>query len=446
MFPYMPLCMLAKVLTTSFDLYITTRQLRNFAPTVKASARTSAIIPPDKFRESQQYCYVKSNFHRFQSIVQATLDLLAFSLFMLPKLWTFAARWTPASELKQTLLFCTLLSLISAIVDLPFTLISTFVVEARFGFNRTTPLTFVLDLFKDALLSAVLGYPIGTALFYVLHAVRSYDPITVASALWLVMTASSLLMLIIYPNFIAPLFNTFAPLPDGQLKDKLEVMATHLNFPLDKIYVIDGSKRSSHSNAFIFGLFRKYICIYDTLLQQNKDNDDQIVAVLCHEIGHWHHSHLPKNIVKTLTHLFLICMLYAVTAGNEAVSRSFGFLPQQFANEPMPTLPVIITLLLFNQLLSPLDDVLQPAQNYVSRAFEYQSDAFAKHCGYAKDLGNALVVMSVANLSNMVPDPLYSAWNYSHPTLLERLDALDVSPDVSPDVASSTSSQDKKRD
>lgn len=313
-------------------------------------------------------------------------------------------------------------------MDLPASVYSTFVLEARFGFNRTTASTFVMDIFKQLLLSGVLGIPMLTAVFYVLRFFEAYSPVTVAIGLFALLASFLIFMMVLYPSVIAPLFNKFTPLPEGELKGKLVALASRLHFPLDKMYVIDGSRRSSHSNAYVFGIWRKYICIYDSLLEQTAGHDDQVVSVLCHELGHWYYSHTVYGLVFALLHLFLTCLLYALTAGNEEMFRSFGFADGT---------PVIIGLLLLIELMSPLDELLSPVGNSLSRRWEYQADAFAKKQGMADELGQALVGMSVSNLSNMSPDRLYSTWNYSHPTLLERLDSLGVSPKLDTDRAES---------
>lgn len=230
--------------------------------------------------------------------------------------------------------------------------------------------------------------------------------------------------MIIYPSVIAPMFNTFIPLPEGELKHKLVAMASRLSFPLNKMYVIDGSRRSSHSNAYVFGLFKKNICIYDSLLGQCEGRDGQVVAVLCHDIGHVAYRHTVFGVVISLVQVFITSLLYGLTTGNEELYRSFGY------HEGMP---LVIGLMLLGELMSPLDELLSPLGNLLSRHFEYQADEFAKKQGMAEDLGKALVGMSIANLSNMSPDPFYSTWNYSHPTLLERLDALNVTPEYEAD-------------
>lgn len=420
MFPYLYVALAGKLAATFFDLYVTRRQHKRYAPHVAPSRRLAAIIPPAKFEQAQRYCRAKSSFQIFIAVLEAFIETVFLLNFLAPRLWYFSATLAPASELRQTLVFALLFGALGMAVDLPASLYSTFVLEARFGFNRTTARTFVLDQLKQVFLSLVLGLPMLSALFYVLRYFSNYNPITIACGLWLLMSTFLILIMLIYPSVIAPMFNTFNPLPEGQLKNKLVAMANRLAFPLNKMYVIDGSRRSSHSNAYVFGLFKKNICIYDSLIEQCKGNDDQVVSVLCHEIGHVAYRHTVLGVLIALVQVFITSLLYGLTTGNEDLYRSFGY------HEGMPH---VIGLLLLNELMAPLDELMSPLANMLSRHFEYQADAFAKEQGMAEDLGKALVGMSIANLSNMSPDPFYSTWNYSHPTLLERLDALNVTPE-----------------
>lgn len=398
---------------------MTLRQWERYNPKHEPSAQVASIIPRDKFTKAQAYCRAKSSFQIIMSIIEIVLEVFLTLKFVLPSLWFYSERFAAGSELRQTLVFTTIFGLVNTVIELPSSIYSTFVLEAKFGFNRTTPKTFVLDMVKGLVLSAVLGFPILSLLYYLLRYLSGYSAVVVATGLWVMASSISIIMLLIYPTVIAPLFNKFDPMKEGPLKGKLTALAGQLGFPLDKIYVIDGSRRSSHSNAYIFGLFKKYICIYDSLLEQTKGNDEQVVSVLCHELGHWQYSHLAYGLVISLVQVFLLSLLYGATAGNADLFKSFGY-----GNE----MPLIIGLMLFNYVYSPIDDLMSPFQNMLSRRFEYQADEFAKQKGMAKELGDALVSMSISNLSNMSPDPLYSAVNYSHPTLLERLSALDVSP------------------
>ncbi|KAL6899521.1 hypothetical protein ACP4OV_006179 [Aristida adscensionis] len=326
------------------------------------------------------------------------------------------------------------------IIDLPFSLYSTFVIEARHGFNKLAaaaagcPLQlqlsagccrsraaaaaqtiwlFIRDMIKGILLSMLLGPPIVAAIIYIVQHGGPY----LAIYLWGFMFALAIVMMTIYPVVIAPLFNKFTPLPEGVLREKIEKLAASLKFPLKKLFVVDGSTRSSHSNAYMYGFFKnKRIVLYDTLIQQCS-NEDEIVSVIAHELGHWKLNHTVYSFVAVQLLMFLQFGGYTLVRNSKDLFESFGFEDQ----------PVIIGLIIFQHTIIPLQHLLSFCLNLVSRAFEFQADAFAKNLGYAPQLRAALVKLQEENLSAMNTDPWYSAYHYSHPPLVERLQALEDS-------------------
>lgn len=420
--PFLEVAVSCKLILLLFDVYLSSRQRARYKQTVP-STRVAALIPSRKFQRAQSYGHARMTFSMCHALFHGTLGALLALMYVHPQLWELSRRAARAlgfaeSELAQTLIFFAVVGIIEMTLDLPTSLYSTFVIEARFGFNRTSLRTFLSDGLLSIFFSAIFGAPIIVALFYTLQFFASWPSLVLAAALWCLLAVLILVMMVIFPSVIAPRFNKYTPLQDGPLREELERMARRLKFPLSKIYVIDGSRRSSHSNAYFAGIFSKFICIYDSLIEQTKGKDSQVVAVLCHELGHWAHSHTVLGVVISLVHLAIICLLYGLTAGNPDLYKSFGY--------DDGTMPKVIGFLLFSEMLTPLDAVLKPLGNVLSRHFEYQADQFAKAQGMQKELGQALVSMHVNNLSNMSPDPLYATWNYSHPTLLERLDALDV--------------------
>lgn len=219
--------------------------------------------------------------------------------------------------------------------------------------------------------------------------------------------------ILIYPTLIQPLFNKFDPLPDGELKNLIVDLAKKVQFPLQKIFIMDGSTRSSHGNAYFYGFFsNKRIVIYDTLIQDS--TTDEVVAVLAHEIGHWKHNHIFINLFISQVHLFALFYLFNQMITNKDLYVSFGF----------SEMPIMIGFLLFQMVYSPVEFVLGFFMNILSRKHEFQADHYAKDLGYEKDLKSGLIKLHVSNLGNMNPDPLYSAFHYSHPPLVERLNAL----------------------
>ncbi|XP_074977478.1 CAAX prenyl protease 1 homolog isoform X5 [Caretta caretta] len=248
----------------------------------------------------------------------------------------------------------------------------------------------------------------------------------------------------IYADYIAPLFDKFIPLPEGELKQAIEMMAKSIDFPLTKVYVVEGSKRSSHSNAYFYGFFKnKRIVLFDTLLEdycalnkehsEGEDGEDddtkskvknkkqgckneEVLAVLGHELGHWKLGHTIKNIVISQMNSFLCFFLFAVLIGQKELFAAFGFY------ETQPTL--IGLMIIFQFIFSPYNEVLSFCLTVLSRRFEFQADAFAKELGKAKDLYSALIKLNKDNLGFPVSDWIFSMWHYSHPPLLERLQAL----------------------
>ncbi|GBN85530.1 CAAX prenyl protease 1 [Araneus ventricosus] len=243
----------------------------------------------------------------------------------------------------------------------------------------------------------------------------------------------------VYADFIAPLFDKFTPLPEGTLRARIEELAQSINFPLKKLYVVEGSKRSAHSNAYFYGFFKnKRIVLFDTLMEdytplnkeedkseENKDekpkqktgcNNDEILAVLAHELGHWKLNHVLKNLTIAQVNLFLCFAVFALLYKNSTLYAAFGFHDQQ---------PVIVGLVvIFQYVFSPYNEVLSFLMTALSRRFEFQADAFAKVLNKAADLRGALIKLNRDNLGFPVYDWLYSTWHHSHPPLLERIHAL----------------------
>ncbi|CAH9097118.1 unnamed protein product [Cuscuta europaea] len=315
------------------------------------------------------------------------------------------------NEILHTLSFLAGVTIWSQITELPFTLYSTFVIEARHGFNKQTVRLFIRDMIKSIILTIVIGPPIVAAIILIVQKGGPY----LAIYLWGFMLVLSLVMMTLYPILIAPLFNKFTPLPDGELRGKIEDLASSLKFPLKKLFVVDGSTRSSHSNAYMYGFFKnKRIVLYDTLIQQC-NNDEDVVAVLAHELGHWKLNHTMYTFVASQILTFLQFGGYTLLRNSKDMFQSFGF----------DTQPVLIGLLIFQHTVIPLQHLVSFGLNLVSRAFEFQADAFAKELGYGLPLRAALVKLQEENSSAMNTDPWYSAYHHSHPPLVERLAAID---------------------
>lgn len=404
------------ILMYIFETYLDSRQhaalkLPNLPRTLEG------VISQEKFEKSRAYSLDKSNFHFVHEFVTILMDSAILFFGILPWFWKksgsflLVAGLNAENEILHTLAFLAGVTIWSQITDLPFSLYSTFVIEARHGFNKQTIWIFFRDLIKGMIIAIILAPPIVSAIIIIVQKGGPY----LAIYLWAFMFVLSLVMMTIYPVLIAPLFNKFTPLPEGQLREKIEKLAASLKFPLKKLFVVDGSTRSSHSNAYMYGFFKnKRIVLYDTLINQCKD-DEEIVAVLAHELGHWKLNHTMYSFIAVQILTLLQFGGYALVRNSTDLFRSFGF----------DTQPVLIGLIIFQHTVIPLQHLVSFCLNLVSRSFEFQADAFAKKLGYSSPLRAALVKLQEENLSAMNTDPWYSAYHYSHPPLVERLDALD---------------------
>ncbi|XP_010919128.1 CAAX prenyl protease 1 homolog [Elaeis guineensis] len=375
------------------------------------------VVSQEKFERSRAYSLDKSQFHFVHEAVTILMDTAILYLGILPWFWKKSGDLVAymglnaENEIIHTLSFLAGVMVWSQITDLPFSLYSTFVIEARHGFNKQTIWLFFRDMFKGICLSILLGPPIVAAIIVIVQKGGPY----LAIYLWAFMFVLSIVMMTLYPILIAPLFNKFTPLPEGELREKIEKLAASLKFPLKKLFVVDGSTRSSHSNAYMYGFFNnKRIVLYDTLIQQCK-NEEEVVAVIAHELGHWKLNHTMYSFIAVQILTLLQFGGYTLVRNSKDLFESFGF----------DTQPVLIGLIIFQHTVIPLQHLVSFGLNLVSRAFEFQADAFAKKLGYAAALRAGLVKLQEENLSAMNTDPWYSAYHYSHPPLVERLAALE---------------------
>jgi STE24 endopeptidase len=312
--------------------------------------------------------------------------------------------------------FLFIIGVVLSIVNLPFACYAQFKLEERFGFNTTTAKTWVLDRMKGLLLAVLLGYPV---LALVLKLIEWTGPNWWVWAA-VVVIAFQLFLLLIAPSVIMPLFNKFAPLPEGSLRDRVFALAQRADFPTRSIEVMDGSKRSRHSNAFFtgFGRFRK-IVFFDTLIAQL--TEPQLESVLAHEIGHYKKHHVLKSLCVSVVGVFMGFAAVAWLARQDWFYGAFAF--QHHAG--FAAVNVVPAMLLFVLLAGTISFWFSPFALILSRRFEYEADAFARAImGGSQSLIEALRKLTENNLSNLTPHPLYSSFYYSHPTLLERERAL----------------------
>lgn len=409
-------------------------------------------MKPDIFEKARVYGLDKEQFAIFKAIVtDVCIVSLEFYFGFFALVWNKSERLCEhvglnrTSEIQVSCVFMVLLNTINIFKEMPFKLYGTFVLEERHGFNKQTAAFFAKDQIKGFLVGQLISMPISCAVIYIVQSGGDFFFIW----LWLFTVVISLALMILYPVFIAPLFDKYSPLEEGPLRTSIEELAARLKFPLAQLYVVEGSKRSAHSNAYFYGFWgSKRIVLFDTLLlnkgkpkadvdaateedaaSEREDSvekteetqkgceDPEVLAVLAHELGHWKLGHITKNIVIIQIHLFLMFSMFAYLFKYDPLYRSIGF--------PAGKRPVLIGLLLIvSYVLGPYNAIINFAMTTVSRAFEYQADAFAKELGYAKELSKALIKLNIDNLGFPVYDWMYSTWNHSHPTLLQRMDRL----------------------
>lgn len=358
----------------------------------------------------KQQAYEKANykFSIFSSGFSFVLILLMFlvSGFAIVNSWAVAIT---GNSIIVALIFFGILMLASDLLTTPFSLYDTFVIEQKFGFNKTSVRTFIFDKLKGYLLGAIIGGGLLSLIIYIYQ--LTTDQFWIYA--WIVITAFSVFMVLFYSNLIVPLFNKQTPLPEGELKSAIESFAGKVGFKLDNIYVIDGSKRSTKANAYFTGFgAKKRIVLYDTLINDMTTNE--LVAVLAHEIGHYKKHHVVWNLLIGILQTGITLFLFSLFVGSPDLSRALGVEQPSFH----------IGLIAFGILYSPISLIVGLAMNIFSRMNEYQADAFAAEHFGAQELASALKKLSVKNLSNLKPHPLYVFFHYSHPTLLQRLQAL----------------------
>ena len=304
------------------------------------------------------------------------------------------------------------LMILGSLIDLPFSIYRTFVLEQKFGFNKMTAGTFIGDLFKEILLTLVIGLPLIYAVLYLMGTMGEYWWLYV----WLVLTGFSLLMFWLYPTYIAPIFNKFKPLDNIELKAKIDNLLERTGFKSDGVFVMDGSKRSSHGNAYFTGIGKnKRIVFFDTLLDGMEDQE--VEAILAHELGHFHHKHIRKHMITSFTISLLGLALLGYLINQPWFFHGLG----------VSHMSDYTALILFTLTMPVFSFFIAPINNYLSRKHEFEADAFAAKHTNADDLISSLVKLYRDNAATLTPDYLYSAFHDSHPSASIRIAHLKVS-------------------
>lgn len=400
------LFLVALLLGTFTKLWLARRQLRHIGAhrdEVPAAFREQVDLA--SHQKAADYTCAKTRLSLLSIVFEATL-LLAFTLggsIQALSDWSLA---TFANPLLQGMSIIVCVLLISSILEVPFSLYSTFVIEARFGFNKMTPGLYLLDAVKGLLLGAILGLPLLLGVLWLMGKMGTYWWIYV----WGVWVSFNLLLLFIYPSFIAPLFNKFQPLQDVAVKERIAALLQRCGFTSSGLFVMDGSKRSTHGNAYFTGFGKtKRIVFFDTLLQRLAPAE--MDAVLAHELGHFKHRHVMKRIAVTFAVSLAFLWLLAQLMQAPWFYQGLGVSGQSTA----------LALLLFFMALPAFSFLLQPLSSYYSRKHEFEADTYAAAQTNANDLATALVKLYQDNAKTLTPDPLYATFYESHPPALERI-------------------------
>ena len=374
----------------------------------KLPAELEDIYDTEKYIKQQNYQRANHKLGMISGII-GFLIILAMFLF-----YGFAfvddIVWSITSNpILAALLFFGIISFGSHLIQLPFSVYDTFFIEERYGFNKTSPKTFITDQLKSLILAAVIGGGLLALIVFIYMKTQNMFWIYA----WIVVSAFSVFMTMFYSNLIVPLFNKQTPLEEGELRQAIQNFATKAGFRLDNIYVINGSKRSTKANAYFTGIGnKKRIVLYDTLIEEM--DTEEIVAVLAHEIGHYKKKHVQQGLILSLVQTGIVFFIFSLLINNPNLSRALGVEEPNFH----------IGLIAFGILYSPISFVLGIFMNRLSRKNEYQADEFAATKFSPNPLADALKKLTRKNLSNLTPHPLYVYFNYSHPPLLQRLNHL----------------------
>ncbi|KAI1711110.1 peptidase family m48 domain-containing protein [Ditylenchus destructor] len=456
-----------------WDLYVAFRQYKVHLNCAKRPDHVSEIISEEDYDKARRYKLDKHRFGFVQAIFGCLQTSIVFVFNILPEIWELTGNWSRFlglhGEIWHSIMFLSCCTIAENIISLPFSFYDTFVIEQKHGFNKETVPFFFQDKAKKILVSLVITAPITAGVIWIVSVGGQYF----FFYLWIFLCVVIFAMMTIYPEFIAPLFDKYTPLPASELKEKIEALARRVEFPLKKLYVVENSKRSSHSNAYMYGFWKnKRIVLYDTLLSQelndqltkladeekskngqkqssggesdtkseepNKDDtkkrfgmsDDEVVAVLGHELGHWKLFHSVGNLVIAELNILLLLAVFAYFYRQESLYAAFGFSSQpviwhylEIKNHLFFQI-VIGFMIVFQFVTAPYNELVSIAMSFISRWAEFSADRFSAKLGYAGLMQSALIKIGKDNLSLPIDDPLYSMINHSHPPIPERIAAL----------------------
>eukprot|EP00444_Apocalathium_aciculiferum_P045445 CAMPEP_0183537014 /NCGR_PEP_ID=MMETSP0371-20130417/28642_1 /TAXON_ID=268820 /ORGANISM="Peridinium aciculiferum, Strain PAER-2" /LENGTH=522 /DNA_ID=CAMNT_0025737687 /DNA_START=70 /DNA_END=1638 /DNA_ORIENTATION=- len=502
--PFLQIFICFTLLLTAWELYLDFRQLKkNKEKSLPDEIKD--LVPLDRFEKSQVYQVDKKIFSIFSTFVHLAANIFEV-VYLWPLMWKLSKDVVGDNEYLRSIAWQIMTSFVSMPISIPLELYGDFVIEARHGFNKKTIKLFVIDTIKSSLISIVMT----SLLIPIIIAVIRWGGEHFYFYIWIVCQVLLFVVMFVYPTVIMPLFNKFEPLHDAQLRQRIEGLAGGLNYPLQRLFQMDGSTRSAHSNAYLFGFWKnKRIVLYDTLLQVQinlskeagsalgfeyvkedaglrlksvklestaagkwnemhkgrvdeikdgelvvgvkKDSDiitdlakvieevdkmmqtdaqgslniildskpyttDEILAILCHEIGHWFHGHVSKMLVVSSIHIFVIFRLYAFAMYSPSLFISFGFDPTERS--------IMVGLSIFMLMFTPVETIVGFGMTSLTRMNEYQADEFAVRQKRATELASGLRKLCIENLGDVNPDPWYAWFHHTHPALVERLKAI----------------------
>ena len=403
------LCIIVIALLLDFFLHTLSKFLDLKRLSIELPEEFKGYYNQEEYARSQEYLRVNTRFAYITSTFNLFLILIMIFLggFNIIDFWIRGFGFFP---LITGLLFFGILFFIQDIVGTPFSLYQTFIIEEKFGFNKTTPKTYIIDKIKGYFLLIVLG---GVVLSLVLFFFEHFGFLAWFYA-WVVLSSFLVLIQPLFTLFIAPMFNTFTPLEDGELKDRITEFAQNAHFPISRIDVMDGSRRSSKANAYFSGLGKnKRIALFDTLIE--KHSTDELLSIIAHEVGHYKKKHNIKGIALGVFQTGIMFFLLSLFLNNPGLFDAFK----------MENHSIYASLLFFTILYSPIDLIMSLVGNAISRKNEFEADAFAKQSiGTEKYLIRGLKNLTVSSLGNLTPHPLTVWLNYSHPPIIQRIKAL----------------------
>lgn len=401
--------LLIGVVAFGFCIEKTLSYLNNKQPVPTIPATLDHYLSREKLIQSKEYQSDNFRFGLISGLFSFALTILFISMGWFGAIDQWVEGIVPG-PLSQSLVFFGVIFIGSDILSLPFDYYSTFVIEEKYGFNKTKVRTFFADKLKGYLLSIIVGGGLLMVFLWLVHQMGK----DFWWQFWVIAAVFMVFVNLFYTAWILPLFNKLTPLQEGELKHKIIDYARSVSFPLDNILVMDGSKRSSKANAFFSGFGkRKKVVLYDTLMDQHPP--DELVAVLAHEVGHYKKKHIVIGMISSVLQVGLLLFLLAQFIFNEQMSFALG--AEHWSAE--------LNIIGFTMLFTPISMILGMGMNWLSRKNEFEADAFAKTTFAGKPLAEALKTLSVKTLSNINPHPWYVFMNYSHPPLLERLEKLE---------------------